>query len=800
MKFASTILLILITPLAAFTPLLTKVVPIGGQRGTELEMNFYGDRLEETLGALFYEPGLTLSSIEVKDPKHVVAKLNIAPDAALGEHALRLSSTGGLTDLHTFWVSQFPSISEIEPNDNFEHAQRIELNSTVSGIAKNEDEDFYVCTLKKGQRLSVEIEAMRLGRTFFDAAITILDPKQSEIATCDDSPLLRNDPSISLIAPVDGDYRIKVQAAAYEGSDQSEYRLHFGTFPRPTAVFPNGGKPGETIDFTFLGDPSGPFHQSITLPLDSHTSYPIFPIQDGISAPSPLYIVISPLESTPISSLTTPHAQRASAFATPPIPCAMHGVLDSGNPSDWYQFTATKGQDLRIRVMARSLRSPLDSVLTLYQADGKQLAANDDQGSPDSLLNWTCPADGSYFIEIHDQLMRSGIDFSYRIEITPKVAALTASLPTVERTKSQLWKTFPIPRGNRYAAVVNLTRENTNCDAVFQAESLPAGVTLTSPPISRTLTTFPVVFEAAADAPIAASFHHFTLQSTGLTPALSSPLIDTIHLIDINNEGPYHSVRLDRISTAVTTEAPFRVDIIPPTVPIVKNGTLPLQVRVTRQPGFNEKITLRFLWSPPGISGPVTLDLAGDKSEMAYELNASADATPADWQVCVLAESNTPQGPVLVSSALCPLKVAEPYLTMTFDIAATEQGKASAMMAKIENLHPFTGTATAELMGLPAGVTCPAQALTSDKTELIFPLTVAPDAKIGKHGSIFCRVTVPENGSSILHQTALNSTLRIDAPLPKVADTAPPAPVDPASKDKPVKPLSRLEQLRQQAK
>jgi hypothetical protein len=116
-------------------------------------------------------------------------------------------------------------------------------------------------------------------------------------------------------------------------------------------------------------------------------------------------------------------------------------------------------------------------VLSIHQADGKQIADNDDLGSPDSLINWTSPADGEYFLRIRDQLNRTGPDFTYRIEVAGKSPALAAHLPTVERVNTQKRKTFSIPRGNRIAAVVNITRENIACDAVFEAGSLPAGVT-----------------------------------------------------------------------------------------------------------------------------------------------------------------------------------------------------------------------------------------------------------------------------------------------------------------------------------
>lgn len=390
-------------------------------------------------------------------------------------------------------------------------------------------------------------------------------------------------------------------------------------------------------------------------------------------------------------------------------------------------------------------------------------------------------------------------DFTYRIEINEKAPALAASLPVVERVNSQKWKTFPAPRGNRYAAVINLTRENVACDSTFEAASHPAGITLHSPPIPRSITTFPVVFEAAPDAPLAGSLHRFSLRATGDTPALTGPLIDTIHHVDINNEGAYHSASSDRIATAVIVEAPFKIDIEAPSVPIVKNGTTRLKIRATRIAGYAEKIIVRFLWNPPGISGPVTIDLPGDQSEILYELNASADAAVADWQVCVLAEANTPQGPVVVSSALTPLQVSKPYITMALDLAATEQGKSTAMLAKIETLHPFEGKAAVELVGLPHGTTCPPQSFTKDQTGITFPITVAADAAVGEHNGVFCRVLIPENGSTILHQAAMGSTLRIDAAVAQTeSEQAPEKTADPKAKAE--KPLSRLEQLRQKAK
>jgi hypothetical protein len=68
--------------------------------------------------------------------------------------------------------------------------------------------------------------------------VAILDPKRFELAACDDSALLLQDPVASITAPADGPYIVQVRDSAYGGGATSRYRLHVGTFPRPRAVFP----------------------------------------------------------------------------------------------------------------------------------------------------------------------------------------------------------------------------------------------------------------------------------------------------------------------------------------------------------------------------------------------------------------------------------------------------------------------------------------------------------------------------------------------------------------------------------
>ena len=264
------------------------IAPRGAQRGTDAVFLFNGARLSDAQELLFYSPGLSTVKLEVVNDGQVKATVKIAPDCRLGEHAVRLRTATGVSELRTFYVGALPVVDEKEPNSDFAAPQKIPLNVTVQGVVDNEDVDYFAVECKKGQRLSAEIEGMRLGGTLFDPYIAILDSKRFELAACDDTPMLGQDAACSIIVPADGTYVIQVRESAYGGNGGCHYRLHVGTFPRPMAVVPAGGKCGEEVEVTFLGDPAGPFKQKIKLPATPDAKFGLFAQDAGGVSPSPV--------------------------------------------------------------------------------------------------------------------------------------------------------------------------------------------------------------------------------------------------------------------------------------------------------------------------------------------------------------------------------------------------------------------------------------------------------------------------------------------------------------------------------
>ena len=125
------------------------------------------------------------------------------------------------------------------------------------------------------------------------------------------------------------------------------------------------------------------------------------------------------------------------------------------------------------------------------------------------------------------------------------------------------------------------------------------------------------------------------------------------------------------------------------------------------------------------------------------------------------------------------------------------------MVAKLEHLQPFEGEAVAAITGVPDTIPVEPAKITKDTKEVSFTVKTDDKSPIGKQSNLFVRVEVPVPGGTTTHRIALGSTLRIDAPRkaapapaqPVVADVKPKTEAKPAAP----KPLSRLEQLRQEA-
>jgi hypothetical protein len=141
------------------------------------------------------------------------------------------------------------------------------------------------------------------------------------------------------------------------------------------------------------------------------------------------------------------------------------------------------------------------------------------------------------------------------------------------------------------------------------------------------------------------------------------------------------------------------------------------------------------------------------------------------------------------------LEVADRFVAIELKRAACNKEQSTQIRCLLDHNTPFEGSAKAELLGLPPGVSVEALEFNNETKELAFDVKTSKDTPVGNHKSLFCRVTIMQNGEPII-ATVGNTELRVNAP-PATAQVA-------ANADKPgdfpgKKPMSRLEQLRARA-
>jgi hypothetical protein len=786
--------------LYAAYPDVTRTEPNGGQRGTEFKVTLTGQRLGDFEDLIFFSPGIKVKSVESTTSTKVELTLSIAADVPPGNHVMRVRTKTGISHPRQFFVGIYPNVAEKEPNDTMATAQPVQLNQTIEGVIRAEDVDYFKVPMKKGQRLSIEIEGLRLGYGVFDPYIAIVDKDRFEKAFSDDTILHRQDGYCSYVADYDGDYYVMVRESSYQGSENSHYRLHIGSFRRPDVVFPGGGRLGSKLKVSFI-DGKDSFSEEVTLPTTENPEFQLFAHSQD-PAPSGNPFRLSPFENT---FEVEPNDTREQATVVPPADAyALNGIIDKPGDVDYFKITLKKGQVLEGHCYAQALGSPLDPTVRITSVSGAELISNDDGGGMhrlDSQFKVTVPADGDYYVRIRDHLERGGPNYVYRLELVASVPRLTFASPDYTVNDTQYRQFMAVPRGGRMALLENFTRNGVSGDYRFEASGLPAGVKLLNETAPKDMPNMPLVFEAAADAPLGQAVVPLRMQPLDGKNKVVGTLRQTYDIVRNGNVIYYQGI-LDALPVAVVESVPYDLIIEQPKVPVVQNGVLDLKVIAKRKDGFKAPIRVFMVWTPPGITALGEQTIAADATECVFQLNATAGVSTGDWSFVVMGEADAGNGRMYNASPFAKVS-SMPALVAANAIPLTsiEQGQEARAVTNFEVIQPFEGEAVARLVGVPETILIPPVKVTKDTKELAFVVKTTKDSPLGKQANLFVQVEVPlKTGGTTTHRIALGSMIRVDtprkaAPAPVASTSTPAKPVDPKAPPAPA--LSRLEQLRQ---
>lgn len=776
------------------------VAPNGGQRGSEVELTITGSRLEDFEEIVFFSPGFKMTHVDKVEKNKVTCKIAIAPEVPPGNHLIRLRSKTGLSHGRYFYVGPFPNVAEAEPNNDFDSPQQIGFNQTIEGIVQTEDVDYFKVSAKKGERISLEVEGLRLGYTTFDPYIAILDKDRFEKAISDDTILHRQDGYCTYDVEEDGDYVVMIRDSSYRGGSTSAYRLHVGRFIRPDVVYPAGARAGSTTKVRFIAGSGRSFEEEVQVPAEPTDKYLLISSDAAKAAPSGNPFRVSEFDNVLEAE---PNDSRETATPAPGEPIAINGIIEKPGDNDYFKIPLKKGQKLEIQTFAQGIGSPLDSVIVIYDTNGKSLASNDDGGGRrrlDSKSTVSIPADGDYYVRIYDHLERGGDNFVYRLELKASAPTVYFASPMIRNNDSHTRQFAAVPRGGRYASLVNVTRSNFSGDMHFEAPGLPKGVTLLTKDVPSSISNAPLLLEAAKDAPLGHAVVPVVLKPNDEKQDVMGRMRQEFDVVRQGNV-VYYTEFEEKLPVAVVEEAPFELEIQKPTAPLVAGGVLDLKVVAKRAEGFDKPIRVNLLWRPPGVSALGALDIKAGETECVFSL-AAKTVGEATWNMTVLGETDSGNGVIYNASPFCELKTEPAYLSAPeIPMVVVEQGNEALAVCKFEHARPFEGEATVRLVGLPDTIPTEPAKITKDTKEVALKVRTDDKSPVGKRGSLFVQVDLPVPGGGVsTHRVAVNSSIRVDAPrkAPEPAKAVV-AKNEPKKEEKP-KVLSRLEQLRLEAK
>jgi hypothetical protein len=482
-------------------PVIKFVFPAGGQRGKSVDVTVNGTGFQGASAVRVSGGGVTGQVVKVENPNLVRITVAIDPDATVGERDLRvMTPAGGVSNRFRFFVGELPEINEKEPNSLKSQAQRLEtLPIVVNGQIQPSDTDFFRFAAKAGETLVCYVQARELLPYIADAVpgwletcLTLYDADGKELASVGRFRF-NPDPLLIYHVPKDGEYLIEVRDLFYRGREDFVYRLSVGAFPYLTDIFPLGGQRDSDVPVELYGANLPMKSTKLVLPGNSSPLRLVSLGQNGLSSNALPFAVGDHRETR----VTEPNHSFDQASRIE-VPVTLNGRIQQKGEAHYFRFAVKKGQRFIMEVQARRLGSPLDSIITLFNSQGGQLAEQDDtdMGDPllthhaDSRLDYSFPSDGDYVLRIQDAQDRGGEEFAYRLHIVPPRPDFSLRTvpdnPRLGEADSVL-VTVKALRQDGFNGEIDLTAQDLPKGFVASKAVIPAGqsetrLTVTAPP------------------------------------------------------------------------------------------------------------------------------------------------------------------------------------------------------------------------------------------------------------------------------------------------------------------------------
>ncbi|HJT35226.1 MAG TPA: PPC domain-containing protein [Pirellulales bacterium] len=657
----------------------------------------------------------------------LVYRVTLPAETPVGIYGLRLATGKGASNLRLVMVDDLASVSDNGNNKTIPTAQSLNVPTAVDGACEAESYDFYKLTAAAGQRISVEVVARRLGSAL-DPVIRLLDAAGRELAYSDDEPGIGADCRFVHQFASPGDYYLEVRDIRYQGSPNHRYRLRIGNFPLVNTPFPLGAPKGSTPKLVAAGpvaDAVAPMN--VTVPSElAGGQLPMavkFPQGQG-SSPLTLIASTGP-EQVEFEPNDTPETATAIAAAW-----AISGRLQTAKDRDFYEFSAKKGERLVFAGRTRSIGSPSDLFLRIYNAAGGLLVEAEDAGTEEGAINFTFPEDGVYRLMVEDLLHRGGPEYCYRIEIQPYQAGFALA---VEAEK------YDVPRSGVFAAKVTSARRDYNGPITLSVAGAGDGFVLVNNviPEGKNETVLSVTVPARLEP---GQLH--TMQIVGQAKIGDADVRATAStLAALRKEWnglPYPPAALDGLvglGVGPVFADFFQLAVEPSPVPFAQiAGAASFNVKATKSNGFDDVISLAVDGLPPGVTAAVT-PIAKGQPQAAVQLTGPGSLAEGDYRFRIVGSSTFQNQPkqVIIDNAV--LRVVRPLEVTVAPAGPVKRGANQKVKLTVARTAAAAGAITLRLKNLPTGMNAPAEiTLAEGQNEIEVDVTAAAEAPLGEVG------------------------------------------------------------------
>lgn len=586
----------------AVSPGATTKIALGGYDFTP-DMQFFAlnDRVSLTPqgepGEFFVPPppywfGPRGFSGAMKIPREVPVQIHVASDCPPGLVRWQVANANGAAAPAIVLVSDRPEIVEDRHRDL---PQKIEsLPVGVSGrLSRITEVDRYEIRPEKDGPVTVELFARRLGVSL-NGLLQILD--EDDRVLIDRADTEGNDLALTFAASAGKRYTIRFHDADFRGHRSFIYRLAITPGPRVITTIPAALRRGETqqLEFVGVGVATGRAQvetvmREVVVPADPNSRSFRF-------------------------QLKTPHG-NAPAFEIPLSDLTEHKSVDrietgsamtsrlTKQAGTAIQFTAKKGQPLRIEAASRAIGTGLDLSLSIRDAEGKQLAQNDDlPGTTDAGLDFTPKADGEFTCVI-DDVSGQPLDAAsiFRLSIRQQQ-------PDFELTVPQL---LDVPIGGKAQLAIKAARKaGFKAPIAIRVEGLSEGIKVPEdaqiPEGKNDLKlNIEVAAETAAQAGAIRIIGEAKIGEATVTRIARAPAGGNLVARRPATE------TTDRLLLTTTLKPPFSLELIDRNRqrPVHRGTTYPAEFIIKRDDGFNGEVQMMMAAGQSrhrqGITGPV---------------------------------------------------------------------------------------------------------------------------------------------------------------------------------------------------